>query len=229
MVPAMDVRDSSAAGSVAQERKRGGRPPADQAGAVDRRILDAATRLFLDLGYDATSCDEVASKAGAGKASIYARYANKAALFAAMVRHQRDLGRARADDVSPHLPLEDRLRTLGRIMLRDLLHPDAVGLIRLVVATVHRMPELADLGGDVSRRDTVRRIARVIAGGEEPPSDAIARAEPAAAKFIDLLIAPAQMRALLGDEPAAVEAEALDRIDETIAFLSAGGWLTASR
>ena len=54
--------------AVPIKRGRGGRPPAGSAGDVEARLLAAATRLFLERGYDGTSCDQVALDARAGKA-----------------------------------------------------------------------------------------------------------------------------------------------------------------
>jgi len=40
----------------------------------------------MSQGFAATSCDQIAARAGAGKASLYARYPNKEALFETVVR-----------------------------------------------------------------------------------------------------------------------------------------------
>src|SRR5580700_9946586 len=64
---------------------RVGRPPREQAGEVDARILDAARRVFLEHGLAGASIDEIANVARAGKPTIYARFPGKEALFAAVV------------------------------------------------------------------------------------------------------------------------------------------------
>src|SRR4051794_16727940 len=110
-------------GAVPIKRGRGGRPAAGQ-GDVEARLLDAATRLFLTRGYDGTSCDQVALDAHAGKASIYARYANKAALFAAVI--DRMLARTAHDDVAGDPPCAARLAAVGMRIVEDALHPDAL-------------------------------------------------------------------------------------------------------
>lgn len=205
-------------------RGRGGRPSAEQSGEVDRRILDAATDLFLRLGFDATSCDQVVAKAGAGKASLYARYANKEELFATVVRRMVDRTLPSAGDVPWHLPLHDRLHAVGLRLLSQALTFEGVALMRVVMTTAHRMPELARLTDRIGRDGGVRCIAAAIAG-EDATEEAIERAATVAGKFIDLVFVPHQMRALIGDDPTTLEAEAPRKIDEAIDLLSKAGWL----
>ena len=54
--------------------RRPGRP---RDPGVDERILTAATQLVLERGVDATTVDEVAARAGVGKATVYRRWAHK--------------------------------------------------------------------------------------------------------------------------------------------------------
>jgi AcrR family transcriptional regulator len=209
------------------KRRRGGRPSADQAGDVDRRILDAATDLFLRLGYDATSCDQVVAQAGAGKASLYARYANKEALFAAVVRRMVDLTLVPLGAVPWHLPIQDRLRAVGHSLLEHALTPKAVALMRIVVTTAHRMPDLARLVDRIGRDGGVACVAQAIAGADAGP-ERIAQASDIAGRFIDMVFVPHQMRALIGDDRALLDATASRRIDDAIDLLTRAGWLHTS-
>ena len=69
-------------------RARAGRPPKQLAGEVDARILDAARAVFLERGLAGASIDEIATRAGAGKPTIYARFPGKEALFTAVVMRE---------------------------------------------------------------------------------------------------------------------------------------------
>lgn len=198
-------------GAVQVKRGRGGRPAAGQ-GDVETRLLDAATRLFLTRGYDGTSCDQVALDAQAGKASIYARYANKAALFAAVV--DRMLARTAQDDVASGQPLTEKLAAAGMRIVEDALHADALALLRLLVA---ELPRLADTGVNPQQlfwQTGVRRVA-----------SAIGLADAVAEEFIALVLAPPLLRALLGDAVAPLLAAAPARIAAVIALLKADGKL----
>ncbi|WP_434389509.1 TetR/AcrR family transcriptional regulator [Melittangium boletus] len=206
-------------------RGRGGRPSAEQVGEVDRRILEAATRLFLQHGFDATSCEHVAARANAGKASIYARYANKEELFAAVVRHTVESTLAPPREFSADLTLRERLRVVGNSLLAHALQPDVIALMRVIITTAHRLPELARLADRMGRERAVGLVAEAIAARSLDTTGALERALPVAARFIELVLVPHQMRALLGDAPSELASRADHDIDEAIALLSRGGWL----
>jgi AcrR family transcriptional regulator len=67
---------------------RVGRPPQDP---VQRghRILDAAAELILRWGYDKTTIDDVAKRAGVAKGTIYLHWRTRDDLFAALLRRER--------------------------------------------------------------------------------------------------------------------------------------------
>jgi hypothetical protein len=52
-------------------------------------ILDAARKVFLQRGFEGASIDEIDEAARSGKPTIYARFANKRALFTAVVDARR--------------------------------------------------------------------------------------------------------------------------------------------
>jgi AcrR family transcriptional regulator len=55
------------------------------ANAVDSRILDAAIQLFAEFGLKRTSMEDVARRAGVGRATIYRRFAQKDDLVRATI------------------------------------------------------------------------------------------------------------------------------------------------
>jgi AcrR family transcriptional regulator len=67
------VADAAAA-SVPPEPRRPGRPRSEQA---DQAILSAALEVFAECGPDALCIEQVAAKAGVGKATIYRRWPGK--------------------------------------------------------------------------------------------------------------------------------------------------------
>jgi AcrR family transcriptional regulator len=104
-----------------EERRRGGRP---RDPLLDTTILDATLALFAEEGYAGVSIEQVASRAGVGKASIYRRYANKAELVVDAVRlgacvqdELPDTGDLRADLVAMMAPLVERLQAKDRVLM----------------------------------------------------------------------------------------------------------------
>lgn len=110
-------------------------------------IQEAATQLFLEKGYQATSMDEIAARAGVSKQTIYTHFTNKEELFTQLV-----LGNAaRVDAFVSELPtivdaaddLRDGLTELARRYLRFVIRPEVLRLRRLVIGEAGRFPDLA--------------------------------------------------------------------------------------
>lgn len=221
----MDEGKKYSSVSKAKPSTRSGRPSAANTGEVEARLLDAATQLFLTHGFEATSCDQVVALAGASKGSLYARYSNKEELFAAVVHRVVDRSLRPSGDIPSDLPLAERLRVVGAEILHHALEPDALAMMRLVIATATRFPALAQFADRIGWEGGVERVAKVISAqaGDDPV--ALARAKPAAAWFISLTFAPQQMRALLGESSLSLNKSAAARVDEAVKMLSRSGWL----
>jgi len=80
-------------------------------------IVEAAGRLFGQRGYDGTRLDAVAAAAGVTKPVLYRHFADKTALYLALLdRHREDLG-SFAGALPPGGPLEARLRSVLEVWL----------------------------------------------------------------------------------------------------------------
>ncbi|MFI6181710.1 TetR/AcrR family transcriptional regulator [Nonomuraea sp. NPDC051191] len=103
---------------------RAGRPPQDPARHAERahRILDAAAELILRWGYDKTTVDDVARRAGVAKGTIYLHWKTRDELFAALLRRERVLMLDRVREAAP-ATLGELFGSLASALLhRPLLH-----------------------------------------------------------------------------------------------------------
>lgn len=193
---------------------RRGRPRREDEGDVTARILEAATDLFLRDGVAATSCEAVVAQAHVGKASFYARYAGKDALFKAVVRNAID---SEALNVHPPAPLgdtpQDRLAVVGKAVLTQAVSPVPLALMRLFLTEARRFPDLIAEVDTMARSRVVDILARAVSPDltdTGPPDRAVAVAE----RFLDLTFAPIMLAALTGHE----EAMSASAIGGRIAF-----------
>jgi TetR/AcrR family transcriptional regulator, mexJK operon transcriptional repressor len=122
-----------AAGTTLTERKR-------------QAILDAAAELFPRHGFPGTSMDQVATRAGVSKQTVYAQFASKEALFDAMVRGMTDgpAGQVQSgmDDVPPGATLAEHLTAYAIRQLEIARTPALMRLRRLAIAEAERFPDL---------------------------------------------------------------------------------------
>ena len=106
-------------------------------------LLKAASRMFLEHGFTAATTDMIQREAGVSKATMYARFANKELLFAAVIEHECALMTATFQTL--HLSpgnIGKSLSDLGMSCLDVVLSPTALALNRVVTAEAPRFPEL---------------------------------------------------------------------------------------
>jgi AcrR family transcriptional regulator len=127
---------------TAQSRR--GRPSNKAAAALTEKLVDVAFRLFLEQGYAGTSLDAIAAQASVGKHTLYRRFPNKSALFAAvMVRGADGIEAVAASQ--PGTSALEKLRALAAASLATLARPQVIQVMRMVIAEGPRFPELAEL------------------------------------------------------------------------------------
>lgn len=128
-----------------ETQKRTGRPDQQASEELVRNIIETAARLFIDQGYAATSIEQIAAAAGSGKQTIYRRFGSKTGIFNEVISlyTERLLEVARAAE-STHADPVLALKESCRLMLNFMLHPDMVGLHRVLIAEVGRFPELGE-------------------------------------------------------------------------------------
>ncbi|HEY1941341.1 MAG TPA: TetR/AcrR family transcriptional regulator [Roseiarcus sp.] len=107
-------------------------------------ILAAASALFSERGIAATTMDLVAERAGAAKMTIYAHFADKPALLAAVFeRNTRDIRLpefAEGEDLPSSLA---HLNEFGEWLVQFLTRPDIVKSAKTMVESADLHPELA--------------------------------------------------------------------------------------
>ncbi|WP_050630815.1 TetR/AcrR family transcriptional regulator [Bradyrhizobium viridifuturi] len=137
-------------------KSRGGRPTRDAAIERDQRLIEVATRLFLERGFDATSIDAVAEAARVSKPTVYGQYGDKRGLFTAVLRREiarwlAPLAAAAAEargDGNCDGSAEERLIELGRQLLVLNCSADSIAFSRILTAQAINFPEVAKLAVD---------------------------------------------------------------------------------
>jgi AcrR family transcriptional regulator len=211
--------------SVARAPGRSGRPPREFAGEVEERILDAARKVFLDRGFEGASIEEIADVARSGKPTIYARFRDKKALFTGAVTRYVIAKQARLEKYSPSgTTIDERLASIGVILLREALTPEWIDLLRLSIAEARRFPDLGNIVIRMMReRGTeimIRLLGEVPEAGEVEtfPAFGPSRLATTARYFIDLILLPQILRALSGEHLEALLAEIDPHVSQRVAF-----------
>jgi TetR/AcrR family transcriptional regulator, mexJK operon transcriptional repressor len=187
------------------KRGPGGRPTREEAERRHRSLLATAFRLFLDKGWDGVSVEEISRQSGVAKGFIYARYADKDALFVeAIERLMVDaMGTLHLAEPLPD-DVEEGLYTLGRRLLDLVLRPEALAFHRQFIAEAGRFPELAKLFVERNRLlDLIDEVLRVYA---DRGSITLGESRMTAEHFAILVVGiPRTLALLVGREPPADE------------------------
>lgn len=124
-------------------------PLTPRARAKRERIHQAAQTLFMQQGFEATSMDAIAEAAAVSKPTLYRYYQGKEALFIAVLEHlalhqlSEDTLLVLRDRPMDNLAtLEQALAVWAQEMIKNLLHPAYIGLLRLLIAELPRFPSL---------------------------------------------------------------------------------------
>jgi TetR/AcrR family transcriptional regulator, mexJK operon transcriptional repressor len=175
-----------------------GRPPAQQAGPREERLLDIATQVFLEAGFKRASMADIAERAGASKQTLYARYPSKSALFAAIVERKGTQIFEAIGPLSQSAPVQETLEHFGVTLLDMILSPDARGLHRVILAECIEFPELGQVFWELGPGRMHARLGEYIEGLERAGSIQCSDCKRAVESLIGLLVSPIIMRLNLG-------------------------------
>jgi TetR/AcrR family transcriptional repressor of mexJK operon len=170
--------------------------------AKDESILHAAGDLFMGRGYEAVSLDAVAQAAGVSKATIYARYADKDALFSAVLRNECESVVSTDSFLpSPDQSPRDTLILLAERFLELVTGEKAIQMNRVIVAEADRAPRVAELFYETAVLSLKSRVAGWIETENELGRLQVKDPHGAAWRYLGAVKAEAHLRATFGLEP----------------------------
>ncbi len=170
-------------------------PPSAKA----EQVLQAAGRVFREQGYGSASMDAIARAAGVSKATLYAHFAGKDQLFAAIVgaecrRHSQTLT---APDID-RLDVREALGAIGRNFLELVLSAKARAIYRIVIAEAPRFPEVGRAFYASGPAVVLARLTDYLGAADARGTLSVEDPRLAAEQFIGMLMGPLHMRHLLG-------------------------------
>lgn len=187
--------------SAVPAKPRRGRPPVLTEDTRRQRILDAAERVFTDIGYGAASMEEIARAAGMAKKTLYGLFPDKRALFTALINVIGPFSTAAlsADPASSHKELRARLLTLAEIALSR----RQIEMTRLVISEARHCPELAEeFHGKAMETGRAYLVSALQTFADANPRVAIPDIEATAITLFAAILGDMHFRALLGEKVA---------------------------
>jgi TetR/AcrR family transcriptional regulator, mexJK operon transcriptional repressor len=186
------------------------RPAEEELSLKARTVLRAARNVFLTHGFSAATTDMIQREAGVSKSTVYAHYANKEALFVAVIEAEcaAYTDTVRRIEFRPG-KLRETLTALAQAYLGITLSPSGLALFRVVIAEAPRFPNLARTfylaGPQVIAAMVADRLGDAVTSGEADLSE-LGR-DAAARLFINLVRSEPQLQCLThpGAAPSAAQ------------------------
>ena len=151
-----------------------------------RQILDGARKVFMDLGFDGASMGEIARAAQVSKGTLYVYFADKCALFEAILEQEALQHGQVAFNFDPARDVETTLKDFGRAYNRLLCRPGGGSAIRTVMAIAERMPDVGRRYYEHVLEKTIGRLAGYLEARVEAKELAIPDCQLAASQFMQM-------------------------------------------
>ena len=187
------------------------------------KILDAATEVFCQNGYDAASLQEIMAMAGGSLATLYRMFGNKEGLFQAVI--ERNSTRMIDKLASPLMQGKDPvevLKTLGHNFI-DMLSSPMVGAIhRLLIAESGRNPKLREIFVKTAPERNLRAVAdylqTLVKSGYLQLDDCYIAAQ----QLLSMFKGNYHMRCVLGETVVISEQEKAQYVNSAVAIFLRG-------
>ncbi len=108
-------------------------------------ILEAARKVFLEVGFGAASMDSIANEAKVSKQTVYNHFGSKEELFAAMIRSWVERKLTVFSEAARAGKPEETLRTIAHQYLDRGMAEQRVSMYRILMGEAARFPELGDI------------------------------------------------------------------------------------
>lgn len=120
------------------------------------QIMAAAAEVFFESGYAEASMSTILKRTGGSRATLYAYFPTKEALFAAIVREKCNQMHLYMEDLRGAPDLRAALLTVSQRALTLALSDVGMRTLQLVVAEARRTPVLADVMREaIAEKDTL--------------------------------------------------------------------------
>lgn len=189
-----------------------------------RAILDAAGRLFLERGFNATSMDAIAEAAPVSKPTLYSHFKDKSDLFAAviggrcclMVHTMYEHTSSDQEDV------ESALRAIANSFFDLIYAPDSISLYRIIISELKQFPNLGGTLYDQGAVKILGLLSNYLQQQNEKGVLDVKDTEMGARLFFSLLKGDNHMQCLLGLRDALTTEERNYLIDSAVSLFVNG-------
>lgn len=188
-------------------------------------MLDAATELFLEKGFERTSLSDIVSRSKGSRSTVYEQFGNKEGLLRAMIEDvTADIWTVIGDDDEDAPFTEAGLVDLGCRFASAALAPRAIAVFRILASEGVRQPEISNFFFERGPR-TIERLLADRFRNALHPQNAVGTPEQLGQVFLGAVLGVLHSHSVLGLSPIqnGADIQAHVRVAVRI-FLEGIGW-----
>lgn len=158
------------------------------------QIRGAAQKLFLERGFTGVSTNTISLAAGVSKETLYKYFPNKEALLAECLEQLiADFSTEEASltdqrQINSREELRRALLQMAQGLTTNLMQPDYLSLVRVIITETPRLPQLGQLFRDAVPENAFRRVVGLLEAAEKQGVVRSTDAEEAARMFVGPLL-----------------------------------------
>ncbi|KEF38663.1 transcriptional regulator [Schinkia azotoformans MEV2011] len=137
--------------------------------AKKKKIQLAAQRLFLKNGFSNTSMDTVTKEAKVSKQTIYSYYESKESLLYDVFQNliseidfEKEFQLTQRIEINNLNDLTAILEKIAERISKSLIHPEYLGLVRIILAEMSHFPELGELFKEAVPKQIMGIITKIL-------------------------------------------------------------------
>jgi len=164
------------------------------------KIIQAATTVFVNSGYEAASLQEIVALAGGSLATLYRLFGNKEGLFYAVIERKSDqlLSDFNYSDLQSKTP-SVALLEIGRRFFSLVISPEVGAIHRLLISEAVRTPKLREIFLTLATERAIRNLAEYLQSQVDKQHLDIKNCFIAASHFMGALKGNYHTRSMLGE------------------------------
>jgi AcrR family transcriptional regulator len=186
------------------------------------QILDAASSLFLENGFEGVSMDNLATAAGVSKQTVYSHFGSKEELFAATVERECEKNQLTDQLFNTELPISSVLKEVAVHYSELLLSDNAVRLHRICVASAEQRSAITELFWSAGPQKLFSLLRNYLDQQVIKKNLTIDNTDFAAQQFLFMVKGEAHLRKILGLQTAATKANLSAYFDSCVSLFLSG-------
>ncbi|MAG76160.1 MAG: TetR family transcriptional regulator [Colwelliaceae bacterium] len=187
-----------------------------------QQILDAATALFTEQGYIATSMMKIASVADVSKQTVYSHFGSKEELFSAAITHKCDsalgLTLASTELAEPR----KALLAIGQKFFEMITSKEALAVHKICAFESRSYPELSELFYQAAPQRLLTEMTKLMEQFDQSGVLSIPSAKFAAVQFLNVVKGEAFMRIEFNTKKQLPQSEIDAYIENSVDFFLRG-------